>query len=198
MTKKKDNATITLPKIKVEMAVAIGDVRFYLNHPYLDLQGDLPMLVATNGHLLLAAEVQIDGDVSEGPLPLEGIIRVRKQADKYCAPVMQVNGNMVGTGDVMFKRPDLGISKYPDWRKVVPEYDHNAKPDIAFKPRYLKLMADALMVNKNNGTGLILQRDKKIRSKHKPIDPAGQIVIRVRGEDTNCHYHAILMPMRFD
>lgn len=195
----KTKGVLTLPEVKVEAATAVKDVRFYLNAPYLDLKDKgKPKLVATNGHFLLVADVTIEGTVAEGWLSLEAINRVRKDCGKYSEALMQFDGDMHGTGDVMFKRPDMKDAKYPDWRNVAKQVeDHPDKPDICFKHAYLKTIADSLCTNKEEGIALTLGRSAKSRAKNKPIDSARPIVVRA-GRKHNVGYTAILMPMRFD
>ena len=202
--KAKPTPTLHLPQIKVEAAAAVGDVRYYLNYPYLDLSGKKPVLVATNGHYLLACEVKIEGKVKEGPLPIEAITRARKEAGKHVvnAPLI-FDGEMCGTRDVMDRRPvfDKG-TKYPKWRNVIPAgLDRDSAPNVAFKAEYLNSIAVALGCGKNSGVGLQFQTtpraQKGIRS--NTILEGKAISIRA-GHSAGAvgeKYTAILMPMRF-
>src|SRR5690606_20867227 len=98
----KDKGTVILPAGQVELCAAKGDVRcYYLNMPYLDLADpEKPMLVASNGHVLAAAPVTIEGDVSEGPIPIEAIKYARRKKTRQPSRAQLVfDGPMVGTGD---------------------------------------------------------------------------------------------------
>jgi hypothetical protein len=187
-----------LPVVKVELAVGDNEVRYYLNHPFLDLRHGKPTLVATNGHFLLAAEVEIEGTVEEGPVPLRAIQAARKRGANHgtLRPVLYFDREMCGTGDAMFRRPKYDF-KYPEWWKVVPNVDTNQKPDIAFSGRYIKTMAKALC---SGGVSLYISRNEHA----KEPDPTKAITVR---SAVNIHgaasseapaYHAVLMPMRFD
>ena len=124
---------IVLPEGQVELCAAKGDIRYYLNHPFLDLSDEKrPMLVATNGHVLAAAPVAIHGNVSQGPIPLEAIKRARAAAKKRKTPEVQLVfiGDMCGTPDALFKRPPFDFT-YPDWRKIIPK-SNGSDPDMSF------------------------------------------------------------------
>lgn len=197
--KKPDDGSVILPSILFEDAVAKNDVRHYLNAAFLDLTGDAPTLVGCNGHFLIAVECQISGRVSQGWLDTEAIKRARKAVGKRTLEdaVLHFKGNMHGTGRVMFERPDMAGATYPDWEKVVFEYDQQARPDICFNPDYVTLLSKALNAGQTRykGTGFIVQREPA-RTKVKPINPRGAVAIRathLTGKDIN--YHAILMPM---
>ncbi len=197
---KPDKGQILLPKLRFEDAAAKGDVRFYLNSPYLDLRGDKPMLVATNGHILLAVECQIEGHVSEGSLGLEAIQRCRKDTPPIGVTILKFDGRMHGTGKVMFERPNWNTKmEYPKWRNAAPEIDQTAAPDVTFNPKLFAQMATAFGCGKNGGMGLKFER-KKPKGRQKVTDIDGEQSISVRSSDSEIsatEYHAIIMPMRF-
>jgi hypothetical protein len=130
---------VVLPKARIEVCAADPECegRIYLCHPYLDLSEPAqPMLVATNGHVLAAAPVKIEGEVPEGPLSKDALKYVRDDGD--CR--MFFDGDMHGLkGEAMFKRPPP--VKFPSWRKVaVP----NSDPVISFDGAYLDLIQTEL------------------------------------------------------
>lgn len=135
---------LILPVAKIELCAAKGDVRYYLNWPYLDLSDEKkPILVATNGHVLAAAEVRVGSKVTAGPLPVAAIRAARavKTKQPQIGARLIFNGDMVGTPDVMYRRPS-GDFKYPDWRKVVPKIKKDRKADFGVNGAYMKLMQD--------------------------------------------------------
>ena len=186
-----DNVLV-LPVAKVELCTAKGNVRYYLNYPYLDLSDKKkPMLVATNGHVLAAAPVLIGSKVKEGPLPLAALKAARAVRSKQpqIGHRLYLEGAMVGTGDVMYKRPD-GDFKFPDWRKVFVPPETDRKPDVRFNGNYMKLMQDVfggtLMMT---GLSVFLGRDGKATDPTKPI--------LVRGSNPDARDTiAVVMPMR--
>lgn len=184
---------IVLPDALVEDLAAKKDIRFYLNQPYLDLSGSKPMLVATNGHLLVAAPVEVSGDVPQGPIPIEAIKRVRKTTGKDTGLNRLVfKDGMCGNGKVMFERPYMDC-KFPAWRTLVPKFKKGVAPDITFDARYFKAMQDALapgMKISQAGTAVFLQRDKK-----GDVDPRAAFRVMCKRHDDVL---AVIMPMRFD
>lgn len=193
-----DKGSILLPKLRFEDATAKQDVRFYLNSPYLDLSGDRPVLVATNGHVLISVECEIDGKVSEGSIGLEAVQRCRKDA-KHDAAILRFNDKMHGTGKVMFERPnwDQKIT-YPKWRNVIPDVSTDGDPDCAFNDQYFSLMSKAFG-KRTNAVGLKFGRKKpKGRQKVTEIDPRQAIQVRSADpEIADLKYNAVIMPMRF-
>jgi hypothetical protein len=117
---KPSNGSIVLPEAEVERCAAKGDVRYYLNWPYLDLSDKKkPMLVASNGHVLAGASVHLKGTIQPGPIPLEAIAQARKEAKAAGGGEVKLvfKDFMVGTENQMFKRPD-GDFTYLDWRTI--------------------------------------------------------------------------------
>ena len=186
-----------LPAFKVEAMAAVNDVRYYLNYPFLERSKGKPVLVSTNGHSLLAVEVTLVGDFPEGPLPIEALTRTRKDAGKFEDAVLFCDGNMVGNRKVMFERPAYDF-KYPDWRKVIPPYDRDAKGDICLKPKLMTTMAAALGIS--DKAGMVFVTQKKLptkRSKYGPGDPTKAVAVRAATVNAiGVKYHAIIMPMR--
>ncbi len=186
---------VVLPDALIEDLAGKKDIRFYLNSPYLDLRGDKPMLVATNGHLLAAASVEISGDVEQGPIPTEAIKRVRKD-DKNMGintKHLYFEGGRCGTGKVMFEREHMDC-KYPDWTNIVKtKVTAETKPDITFDARYFKTMQDVLAPGEKvgeAGIAIFLERDA-----NGDVDPesAFHVKCRKRGDVI-----AIIMPMRWN
>ncbi len=180
---------ITVPHALIEDIAANKDVRFYLNQPYLDKRGKKPMLVATNGHMLAAAPVEVHGDVEQGPIPTEAIKRCRK-ADRTLPPVMYFDGLLCGTGKVMFEREFMDC-KFPDWTKLIPK-KRKGPSDIAFDARYFKMLQDALAPGTKigqAGTAVWLQYDGKGKVDSKAA-------FRVDCKDDEAI--GVLMPMRWD
>jgi len=181
---------IVLPDVLVEDLAAKGDVRHYLNEPYLDKRGKQPMLVATNGHLLIAAPVEIVGEVPQGPIPTEAIKRCRK-TDKTLPPRMCFDADMCGTGKVMFERENMDC-KYPEWTNIVPKMKKGVAPDICFDARYFQAMQAALAPSAKigtAGTAVFLQRKE-----NGDVDPRASFRVMCKHDDVI----GVIMPMRWD
>jgi hypothetical protein len=178
------NGSLILPTAKVEMAVATNDdLRYYLTLPYLDLrEPEDPQLVATNGHMLIAAPVTITGKLESTWIPVEAIAAARKQQPAE----LRFASGMCGTKLAMFAAPTwTGDAKYPEWRrllKTAPE----GETDVMLQGRYLDKLAMALGDDKY--TGLKLCFSKK----------DGKIVQNdaVRVNSLDCEATTLLMTMR--
>ena len=152
--------TLKLPECFIEDLCAKKDVRFYLNTPYLDLAGERPLIVSCTGAFVTFVEVDITGDVIEGPLSVEAI-KAARRADRVGHGTIIFDRDMMGPGDVMYRRPDIGDLKFPDWRAIVPKLDDNASHDIAFNAELLAAAQKALgKGNKYGGCKVYLGRDK--------------------------------------
>lgn len=137
---------IELPGGHIEESCAgKDDVRYYLQYPFLDMDGDTPMLVATNGHILTAFRVAVSGKVATGPLPIEAI-KVARKGRNVEVPRLYFDGDKVGDGTTWITRPAYDF-KFPYWRKVIPDIDDSSDPDIALNEQYLSVLSKSL-----NGT----------------------------------------------
>lgn len=165
---------VVLPAARVELCAAKGDVRYYLNWPYLDLSDKKrPMLVATNGHMLAAAPVTIEGDVKAGPIPVKAIQAARAVRTKqpHVGHRLIFDGDMCGTGEVMYRRPSSDF-KYPDWRSAVPKLDKNAKPDIGVNGDYVATLQNVVAGTRKKWRGLsitMLRDEEKNIAKNQPM-----------------------------
>lgn len=184
---------LVLPAARVELCAAKGDLRYYLNWPYLDLRDKKrPMLVATNGHILAAAPVEIEGDVKEGPIPAKAIQAARavKTKQPQAGHRLIFDGDMCGTGEVMYRRPS-SYFKFPDWREVVPKLPKDTAPDIGLNGDYITTLQNVMDVRRRGWRGLKLtmQRDEQnALAKNKGL--------LVRGFDPDLEgVVAVLMPM---
>lgn len=174
---------IVLPEERVELCVAKNDVRYYLQWPYLDLRGDEPMLVATNGHILAAAPVEVVGDFPQGPLPVIAIKVARKSKEGN----LYLENGRVGTLDAMYKRPE-DHAKYPQWTNVVPDIGKRAA-DIGVNARYLATAQEVLNSTNAVSPGLAVWFSKEGTKVHGDK----QFVVRgVNGTEGFC----CVMPMR--
>lgn len=183
--------TMKVPLTLVELAVAKGDVRYYLNYVYLDLRvPKAPMLVATNGHFLIAVPVKPEANVKQGPIPVDAIKAARKANKRE--PVLVFENGMVGTRNVMFRRPD--DVTWPDWRKA--SFSTDEAPfagDVGVNGAYLAAINKAMG---SQGLRVMLGRDKD-----GAIDPAKPLRVRANGRGAEVERNegviAVVMPMRF-
>lgn len=101
-----------LPESKIEKAVAVKDVRYYLNDVWLDVENR--RAIATNGHICAVVPVEIDPEDTSGPVSIESITQARKLKSQH----IQTNGALVLDNGASFPRPEK--ANYPDIDKVIP------------------------------------------------------------------------------
>jgi hypothetical protein len=183
---------VVLPTGRVELCAARGDIRYYLNHPFLDLSDKKkPMLVATNGHVMAVAHVAIEGDVTEGPVPVAAIKAARavKTKQPQIGARLLFVGDMCGTKDVMFRRPQYDF-KFPDWRKVIPQVAKDAKPDIGINGDYMHTLQLALSGKSARYPGL------KFYCTHENGSLSANKAVRVMSVDAACQdVIGVVMPL---
>lgn len=187
-----DDGHVVLSSAQVELCAAKNDVRYYLNEPYLDMSDlEHPMLVATNGHVLVAAPVEVVGKVSAGPVPGEAIKRARKhKTRKPGQPTLTFARDMVGTGDVMFRRHEP--VHFPDWRKVIDEEAKKREPDLAVNGDYMTLVQKAITPpGRMRGVRLHFCRDEE-----GAIDNTKGFLVTAISPNHDNGVIGVVMPMR--
>jgi DNA polymerase-3 subunit beta len=128
----KDQATqITLPQKDfrkvlglVQFAMAVQDIRYYLNGVLLSTEGDTLRVVATDGHRLSMASYRLAESVAkiDAILPRKTVLELIKLLDESDDPVqMSMHQNQVRfsfTGIEIVSKIVEG--KFPDYTKVIP------------------------------------------------------------------------------
>jgi len=110
---------------RVQYAMAVQDIRYYLNGMLLQLQGNKLVVAATDGHRLAVDAIELDGEVAESVeviLPRKTVLELIKllgEGDEGVAI-------QVGANQVVFSRRDFELrskvvdGKFPDYQRVVP------------------------------------------------------------------------------
>ena len=109
----------------VQYAMAVQDIRYYLNGMLLSIQGTRLTVATTDGHRLavdainLVEAAKLDVDVI---LPRKTVLELGKLLGDDEEPVdIQINQNQV-----VFRRPNFELrskvvdGKFPDWQRVIP------------------------------------------------------------------------------
>lgn len=111
---------------QVQYAMAVQDIRYYLNGMMFIIASDQVKLVATDGHRLAYANttLQVDYPTShaEAILPRKTILELTKQLSDHDEPLLiELLGNQVrfsfGASVVVSKVVD---GKFPDYNRVIP------------------------------------------------------------------------------
>ncbi len=110
---------------RVQYAMAVQDIRYYLNGMLFSVQGKRLTVAATDGHRLAVDGTDMAEEVEQGVdviLPRKTVLELGKLLNDSNDPVhIQVNQNQV-----VFRRPDFELrskvvdGKFPDWQRVVP------------------------------------------------------------------------------
>jgi len=110
---------------RVQYAMAVQDIRYYLNGMLLSVQGKDLIMAATDGHRLAVDAAELEHEVannSELILPRKTVQELLKLLADNDEPLqIQISPNQV-----VFRRPEFELrskvvdGKFPDWQRVVP------------------------------------------------------------------------------
>ncbi len=110
---------------RVQYAMALQDIRYYLNGMLFSLQGKRLTVAATDGHRLAVDGIEMQAAIEQGVdviLPRKTVQELGKLLGDDEEPLqIQVNQNQV-----VFRRPGFELrskvvdGKFPDWQRVIP------------------------------------------------------------------------------
>jgi DNA polymerase III subunit beta len=148
----------------VEFAMAQQDIRYYLNGMLLVIDNGSLQAVATDGHRLAWAELDVPGDYNrqEVILPRKTVLELAKLLADSDEPVtLDVLANQVrfrfGNVELVSKVVD---GKFPDYNRVIPS-GHGKKLDLDRVTLLAALQRAAILSNeKFRGVRLVLGRDQ--------------------------------------
>ncbi|MEO5692354.1 MAG: DNA polymerase III subunit beta [Usitatibacter sp.] len=171
MVEAKDaSKTLTLPQkaLKsalglVQFAMAVQDIRYYLNGVLFSVDKNMLRVVATDGHRLSFASQELDGDHGnvEAILPRKTVLELIKLLSDTDEPVALA----IGSNQARFTFGDIEIvskiveGKFPDYQKVIPTTHKNrVSIDRATLARSLNRAA-ILSNEKIRGVRLVFTKD---------------------------------------
>jgi DNA polymerase-3 subunit beta len=112
----------------VQFAMAVQDIRYYLNGVLFSVEKDTLRVVATDGHRLSFASRALDGDHGvEAILPRKTVLELIKLLGDTDDPVALA----IGSNQVRFSFGGIAIvskiveGKFPDYQKVIPTTHKN-------------------------------------------------------------------------
>lgn len=110
----------------VQYAMALQDIRYYLNGMLLSVHGNRLTVAATDGHRLAVDARDLPETVSQGVdviLPRKTVLELLKLLGDDEEPLeIQINQSQV-----VFRRPNFELrskvvdGKFPDWQRVIPQ-----------------------------------------------------------------------------
>ena len=148
---------------RTQFSMAHQDVRYYLNGLLFDLQPGLLRAVATDGHRLSMAEVNLE-ETALTPrqiiLPRKGILELQKLLDKGPMTIHLSSNQVVVMLDGIRFTSKLVDGRFPDYEKVIPKH----------LPRSLTVDRQALRVALSRAAIL---SNEKFRGVRLGLDPRG-------------------------
>ncbi len=148
---------------QVSFAMAVHDIRYYLNGILFVAEGKSLSLVATDGHRLAFASAQLDVDVprQEVILPRKTVLELQRLlSDAEGAIEMQFANNQAkfAFGGMEFVTK-LVEGKFPDYNRVIPKNHKNAVT-LGRAPLLASLQRTAILTSeKFKGVRLNLEKD---------------------------------------
>lgn len=135
---------------QVSFAMAVHDIRYYLNGILFVAEGKQLSLVATDGHRLAFASAQLEMDVpkQEVILPRKTVLELQRLlSDKEGAIEMQFAANQARfTFDGMEFVTKLVEGKFPDYNRVIPR-NHSNIVMVGRAPLLASLQRTAIMTS---------------------------------------------------
>lgn len=177
---------------RAQYAMAVQDIRYYLNGMLFSLQGDRLLVAATDGHRLALDAVMLDeplGQNAEVILPRKTVMELIKLLDDGDTPV----DIQMGTNQVVFRHADFELrskvvdGKFPDYQRVIPVgYEKNfvigrqrlhqalARAAILTNDKYrgvrMAMTHGSLRIACSNNEQEEAQEELDIEYNHDPID----------------------------
>jgi DNA polymerase-3 subunit beta len=116
---------------QVHFAMAVHDIRYYLNGILFMAEGHQLTLVATDGHRLALAQAQLEADIpsrQEVILPRKTVLELQRLLDDEDTPIeMRFAGNQARFAfSGMEFVTKLVEGKFPDYNRVIPKNHRNA------------------------------------------------------------------------
>jgi DNA polymerase-3 subunit beta len=148
--------TLTMPQkvlrallASVQFAMAVQDVRYYLNGALMNVTAGVATCVGTNGHHIAKAEAAVEGDDVEVIVPRASVHFLVKALADSETPVLIRIGERVASfafGDLHFVTK-LVEGRFPDFRRVIPQSQPHSIT-LGRLPLLFALQAAAVMTTK--------------------------------------------------
>ena len=146
---------------KTAFAMALQDVRYYLNGLLLEVSAGLLRAVATDGHRLAYCEKQADCDLAEMKqviVPRKGIqelVRLLNDSEDALNVILGSNHIRVEVGDIRFTSK-LIDGRFPDYNRVIPDDGKNTITADRDALRQALVRASILSNEKYRGIRLVI------------------------------------------
>ncbi|MDT8990388.1 DNA polymerase III subunit beta [Curvibacter sp. APW13] len=135
---------------QVAFAMAVHDIRYYLNGILFVAEGDTLSLVATDGHRLAFASAKLDVEVpkQEVILPRKTVIELQRllSNDEGAIEMQFANNQAKFSFDGMEFVTKLVEGKFPDYNRVIPR-SHKNKVTLGREPLLRTLQRTAILTS---------------------------------------------------
>ena len=169
---------------KTSFAMALQDVRYYLNGLLLEVNTGLLRAVATDGHRLAYCEKQADCDITEIKqviVPRKGIqelVRLLDVSDEPLKILLGSNHIRVEVGDIRFTSK-LIDGRFPDYNRVIPEDGNNTITADRDNLRQALVRASILSNEKYRGIRLVIDGDVLLLQAQNPDQEEADVEVEV-------------------
>jgi len=149
---------------KTSFAMALQDVRYYLNGLLLEVSSGLLRAIATDGHRLAYCEKHADCDLAEIKqviVPRKGIqelVRLLEDSEEPLKIILGSNHIRIEVGDITFTSK-LIDGRFPDYNRVIPEDGTNTIIADRDNLRHALVSASILSNEKYRGIRLSAEED---------------------------------------
>lgn len=144
---------------QVQYAMAVQDIRFYLNGMLLSLKDGRLTVAATDGHRLAVDAIDLEAFAGSGMeviLPRKAVLELIKLlSDGTDEVTLQISQNQVVARTANFElRSKVVDGKFPDWQRVIPtEHD---KTFVIDRVRFSQSLARAAILTNDKYRGVRL------------------------------------------
>lgn len=151
---------------QTQFSMAQQDVRYYLNGLLLELDGNTMRTVATDGHRLAWAQLQVEDmdipDLRQLILPRKGVMEISRLLDDDEGEVtLRFNENHIQiTYDQIQFTSKLVDGKFPEYSRVIPEEGQNVVMVDRDLLKQALVRASILSNEKYRGVRFSLQKNK--------------------------------------
>jgi len=169
---------------KTSFAMALQDVRYYLNGLLLEVSTGLLRAVATDGHRLAYCEKQADCDLAEIKqviVPRKGIqelVRLLDDSNDALKIILGSNHIRIEIGSIRFTSK-LIDGRFPDYNRVIPEDGKNTIIANREDLRQALVRASILSNEKYRGIRLIVDGDVLLLQAQNPDQEEADVEVEV-------------------
>ncbi len=169
---------------KTSFAMALQDVRYYLNGLLIEVNNGLLRAIATDGHRLAYCEKQADCEVAEMKqviVPRKGIqelVRLLEDSDEPLTMIIGSNHFRVEVGDIRFTSK-LIDGRFPDYNRVIPDDGTNIITADRENLRQALVRASILSNEKYRGIRLMADKDIMRLQTHNPDQEEADVEVEI-------------------